>query len=487
MIIFFHPRSTKPRSRRFPISVLSIAALLEGKEDYAIVDGNVDRAHLQTLTSLIRHHKVELLAVSVMPGPQMVAGMEACHFLHQHFPMIPIVWGGYFPSLYPDAVLNAPYVDFVVRGQGEETFQELLGALRSGTGFREVLGLSFKDTDGSHVHNRERPMKSPDAFPWLPYHRVQPEKYILPTFLGKRTAVHQASVGCPYPCTFCGVVSVFGNREKMEAPARTESILRHLKDSYGIDSIQFYDNNFFLREDHAQELCERLKPLKLKWWCEARIDILLRYSDITLRSIREAGCEMIFFGAESGSDWVLKEMKKHLTTNQTIELARRIRQFGIIPEFSFVVGNPRDPDRDTRECLQFIRKIKKINPASEIILQHYIPVPQRETMYGNIQDQIQFPGTIEEWASERWLNFTLRKEPGVSWLPSRVKEQIDQFEVVLNSRWPTVQDIRLPAWGRALLRTLGSWRYLSGIYAYPKELVWAQKLIDLRKPKAESL
>jgi hypothetical protein len=112
-----------------------------------------------------------------------------------------------------------------------------------------------------------------------------------------------------------------------------ESILRHLKVSYGIDSIQFYDNNFFLREDHAQELCERLKPLKLKWWCEARIDILLRYSDLTLRSIREAGCEMIFFGAESGSDWVLKEMKKQLTTNQTIELARRIRH-QIIPEFS---------------------------------------------------------------------------------------------------------------------------------------------------------
>jgi anaerobic magnesium-protoporphyrin IX monomethyl ester cyclase len=487
MIILFHPRSTKPRSRRFPLSILSIAALLEGKEDYVIVDGNVDHDPLKTLSSLIHNRKIELLAVSAMPGPQMVAAMETCQFLHQLFHKIPIVWGGYFPSLYPEIALKAPYVDYVVRGQGEETFLELLAALRSGTGFQEVLGLSFKDREGAHVHNPERPVKSPDIFPWLPYHRLDAERYILPTFLGRRTAVHQASVGCPYPCTFCGVVSVYGQREKMETPARTEAILRHIQNSYGIDSIQFYDNNFFMKEDHAHELCERLRPLKLKWWCEARIDILLSYSDQTFRSIREAGCEMIFFGAESGSDWVLKEMKKHLTTQHTLELAGRIRQFGIIPEFSFVVGNPQDPARDTRECLQFIRRIKKINPVSEIILQHYIPVPQRETMYGNVQDQIQFPGTIEEWASERWLNFTLRKEPKVSWLPSRVKEHIDQFEVVLNSRWPTVQDIRLPSWGRALLKILGSWRYLSGIYAYPMELVWAQRLIDLRKPKVESL
>ena len=199
MIIFFHPRSTKPRSRRFPLSILSIAALLEGKEDYVIVDGNVDREPLQTLSSLIRNHTVELLAVSVMPGPQMVAAMEACHFVHQHFPKIPIVWGGYFPSLYPEAALNAPYVDFVVRGQGEETFLELLAALRFGAGFQEVRGLSFKDTDGAHVHNRERPMKSPDTFPWLPYHRLDAEKYILADVSRKTHSGSSSQCRLPVP------------------------------------------------------------------------------------------------------------------------------------------------------------------------------------------------------------------------------------------------------------------------------------------------
>jgi hypothetical protein len=152
-----------------------------------------------------------------------------------------------------------------------------------------------------------------------------------------------------------------------------------------------------------------------------------------------------------------------------------------------VVGNPADPERDTRECLHFVRRIKQINPASEIILQHYIPVPQRERMYGDVESKIDFPATPEEWATPRWLNFTLRLSPEVSWLPSHIKELIDDFELVINSRWPTIQDIRLPRWGKTLLQTLSRWRYDLGIYAHPFELSWAQRLIDLRKPKVESL
>jgi anaerobic magnesium-protoporphyrin IX monomethyl ester cyclase len=487
MIILFHPRSTKPRSRRFPLSVLSLAAMLEGRENYAIVDGNVDSNPLETIVALSQARTPELLAVSVMPGPQMVAALEACRVLRQRLAKVPIVWGGYFPSLYPDAVLNAGYVDFAVRGQGEDTFLELVAALRQGGGWETIRGLSYKTKHRTHRHNPERIMKGPDEFPWFPYDRLNVEKYILPTFLGRRTAVHQASIGCPYPCNFCGVVSAYGSREKMESPARTEAILRHLKNSYDVDSIQFYDNNFFLREDHAAELCGRMTPLRLNWWCEARIDILLKYSDATLRAIRESGCRMIFFGAESGSDWVLEQMNKRLTTRETLELAARIQEFGIVPEFSFVLGNPRNPERDTNECLRFIRKIKEVNPAAEIILQHYIPVPQRAQMYGDVEGRIQFPTTPEEWATERWLNFTLRKDPAVSWLPVHVKQLIDDFELVVNSRWPTVQDVRLPAWGRTVLQALSSWRYHFAIYSHPFELNWAQRIIDLRKPKVESL
>ena len=487
MIVLLNPRATKPRNRRFPLSILALAAVLEGNEEYEIVDGNLHEDATARILELVRTRSVELLGVTVMPGPQMAAAMESCKVIRRAYPKLPVVWGGYFPSIYPGAALNATYVDYVVRGQGEETLLELLQAKRGLRSFDEVAGISYKDAFGLHRHNPERMMKPPDAFPWTPFHRIPVEQYLRPSFFGRRTAAHHASIGCPFQCSFCGVHAAYGTRELMESPARTEEVLRHLVTKYGCDSVQFYDMNFFLREDHARDLAERLKPLNLRWWCEARIDIVNKYSDSTLRALSDAGCAMIFFGAESGSDWVLKEMRKQITTDETLSLARRISEFEIIPEFSFVIGNPRDPERDTRETLAFIRRIKRINPNSEIIVYHYTPVPQRDSMYGQIDKQISFPNTPEEWATKRWMDFTLRIDPKTPWLKRKTKKLIDNFEVVIGARWPTVQDIRAPKWGRALLRTLSAWRYAARVYAFPQELRWVHRLIDLRKPKAESL
>lgn len=487
MIILFNPRATKPRNCRFPLSVMALAAVLEGKEEYEIVDGNIDDNAIARILGLIEKHDVELIAVTVMPGPQMAAAMVACKEIRKQRPEVPIVWGGYFPSIYTDSTLNARYVDYAVRGQGEDTLIELLAALRGHGKFEEIRGLSFKDQFGLHRHNPERLMKPPDAFPWMPFDRVPVEKYLRPSFFGQRTAAHHASIGCPFKCSFCGVHAAYGTRELMESPQRTEAILRYLVEKHGADSVQFYDMNFFMREDHALDLAARIEPLGLRWWCEGRIDIVNRYSDATLTALRRAGCTMIFFGAESGSDWVLKEMQKQLTTEQTMQLAVRIREFGIIPEFSFVIGNPRDPERDTAETLGFIRKIKKANPASEIIMYHYTPVPQREEMYGAVDDKVSFPSTPEEWATKRWMDFTLRIDPNTPWLNRKTKQLIDDFEVVVSSRWPTVQDIRAPRWSRSLLKAMSSWRYSLGVYAFPRELQWAHNFIELRKPKRESL
>ena len=488
MIIFLHPRATKPKNRRFPLAILSVAAVLEGSEDFVIVDGNLDRQPDRTLDRIMAESPADLLAVSVMPGPQMASATPLCSDFRKKYPKVPIVWGGYFPSLYPDAALNAGYVDFVVRGQGEDTFLELLSALRGARKFAGIRGLSYKDDFGLHVHNSERHLRSPNDFPWLPYHRLtHPEKYLLPTFLGRRTAVHNASMGCPFRCTFCGVVPLYDGRQKTEAPERTGAVLAYLKQRFSIDSVQFYDNNFFLGESHTQALMEHLAPLRLRWWAEGRIDAVLRFSDQTLRGLRQAGATMLFFGAESGSERVLKQMNKRITTDQTLELAARLRQAGIVPEFSFVFGNPDDPDADTNDNIQFIRRIKQINPEAEIIVQHYTPTPHPDGMYGAVEGKIQFPRTPEEWATERWFNFTVRRDTRLPWLPRRVKKRIDNFELVISSRWPTKQDIHLPAWGRALLQLLSSWRYWLRFYNWPVELHWAQRFIALRKPRIESL
>jgi len=487
MIILYNPRATRPCNRRLPLSILSMAAILEGREEYAIVDGNLDPHPTESVAALIREHSVEMLAVTVLPGPQTVGAVATCRQIRALFPHVSIVWGGYFATNYKTAALNAHYVDCVVRGQGEHTFLELLDAIRGHRDWKHIRGISYKDEAGEHCHNPDRPMTTLDAFPWFPYHRVPVNKYLLPTYLGHRTAVHQASIGCPFRCNFCGVVTFSGSREKMESPARTEAILRHLVQKYGADAVQFYDNNFFLREDHTRELADRLRPLNLNWWCQARTDIMMSYSDTTFESIRRAGCKMIFFGVESGSNEILKQMNKDLRAEDTLALASRIRRFDIVPEFSIIFGNPQDPEGDTRDCIKFIRKLKHLNPRSEIIVEHYTPVPQRDRMYGNVEDQIQFPTTPDEWATDKWQRFATQKDPKTPWLKPKTKRLIDNFELVVSSHWPTLQDTKLPKWARLALRALSMWRYHLKVYFAPLELKWAQRVISLRKPKEESL
>ena len=144
MIILYNPKAAKYRSRRFPLSILSIAAVLEGKENYVIVDGNIDPHPTQTLRALFRENNIELLAVTVMPGPQTASAVESCREIRASFPEVPIVWGGYFPSNYTEAALNASYVDYAVRGQGEATLIELIDAIRDNGDLQGIRGLSYK-------------------------------------------------------------------------------------------------------------------------------------------------------------------------------------------------------------------------------------------------------------------------------------------------------------------------------------------------------
>src|SRR5581483_3059461 len=154
-------------------------------------------------------------------------------------------------------------------------------------------------------------------------------------------------------------------------------------------------------------------------------------------------------------------------------------------EYSLIFGDPRDSEKDFDETVAFAKKVKRINPEVEIIVQTYVPVPQRSgEMYGNL-DNFEFPTTVEEWATDRWFRFAMRKDPELSWLTPKLRRKIRGFETVMNARWPTVQDWKLPEWSRLMLKGLGSWRYAAEVFENPVELRWAQKIVrlhDLLRP-----
>jgi radical SAM superfamily enzyme YgiQ (UPF0313 family) len=334
----------------------------------------------------------------------------------------------------------------------------------------KIAGIAFRLRDGSHHVAPERPWRGPNELPAPPYHKINVAQYLRPTILGPRSGVYQASIGCPFGCNFCGVISVFGRREKVQAPERTAEHLGFLAREHGMDSVHFYDNNFFLNEAHAREVAAALRPLGLRWWCEARVDTLGRFSDETWRGLKAAGLTMVFCGAESGSDEVLTKMNKGTTTDQIAHAAAKCGEHGIIPEFSFVFGDPDEPEREIDNTLAFIRRLKAINPAMELISYFYTPTPQRKDTYGGVDPTATTPDSLEEWIEPQWVDWMTHENPHTPWLEPRLKARVDDFELVLKSRFPSVHDKRTRSWGKALGRIAARRRWASEQYDDPRLL-----------------
>jgi radical SAM superfamily enzyme YgiQ (UPF0313 family) len=493
-VLLINPKITARRHARFPLSIMTIAAALEQGCDSTLIDGNVDDAAVRAACDAVRARPFDAVGVTVMGGPQVATAIEVSRALRALQPKLPIVWGGYFPTLYPAVALNSDYVDFVVRGQGEDTFVDLLSAGADSERLAAVDGLSWR-RDGAVVHNRERHFTRNHIAPTLRYDRlVDPAEYLARTFLGRRTAGHQAALGCRFRCTFCGVAAMFKGATALPPAQRLDREIAELK-RLGADSIQFYDHNFFDREEDMVPLLEVLARHELPWWCYARADALVNLPPETWRLVRKSRLRMAYIGAETPNDRLLRSIRKGTRSEQTLEVAEVCRANGVIPELSFMVAPPEDAEGETERTFDFIRRVKRANPAAEIIVYVYTPLPANSVpdserlKLAPLRDlhgaPVQFPRTPEEWTEPRWVAYACHAD--APWLSERLRRRIRDFVTVLRCRFPTVQDTRSPGWAKTALRGLASWRYALRRYDRPWELKASQSLVGLLDPRATSL
>lgn len=485
MIVLYNPWSTPSHKKPLPMSLLAVAALLEGEFDYEIVDANLLPDPIGHIIALAQRRPLTAVGFTVMPGPQLNHAVPDAQRLKAALPGVPIVWGGYFPSAHADVALKEDYIDICVHSQGEQTFLELVRVLAHGGDLSAVAGIVYKE-GGQIKHNPHRTLIPLDQLPLWPYHKLPMERYLHRHYLGNRVGSHHSSYGCPFACNFCAVVGMVNKRWLPESPERVAQIVLMQKEQYGIDALQFHDMDFFVSEPRTAEFAERMKDQGLAWWALGRVDELMRYSDATWAKLKASGLKMVFSGAESGSDEVLKRMNKggKVSVNLTLELAKRMRQYGIVPEFSFVMGNPPNPLDDIAATIGFIRQLKEVNPATEVILYIYTPVPEEGTLYEEAKAMgFRFPETLADWVSGDWRSFSLRRDPHTPWLDPQLKRSVRDFERVLNAYYPTVTDSKLTGIKRAALRALAGWRYHTEFYRYPLELRAFHKLFAYQRPE----
>lgn len=509
-VLLVNPRICSPRSVRLPLSLLALGAVLEGRYAYRILDGNLDPDAVSAAIAALGSGPA-VVGLTVMPGPQVATAIEISAAIRAARPEVPIIWGGYFPTLYPNAAINAPYVDYLIRGQGEDTLLALLAALPDAgppaglssaadpSAVADVAGLTYK-ADGAVRHNPDRAWQPPEAYPPFPYERLGDlDPYLRPSFMGSRTGVHQAALGCRYRCSFCGVVSMFNGTTHLDGPDRLRAAGLTLRDRYGATALQLYDHNFFDREATSLPLLEALAEVALPWWCYARADTMAGFSSTTWALIRRSRLAMAYIGAEAASDSALRRMKKGSRVEHTFEVAKLCRAHGVVPEFSFVLGGPEDPEGEVEKTFAFIKRLKTLHPECEVVLYFYSPTPRREPATQRTRERglrlpvlesygpagPSLPETPEEWLQPQWMNYVCHQD--APWLSPALRQRVADFAFVLGCRFPTVQDHRLPPWGRALLRTLASWRYYTGAYSNPRELRYVAERLALRQPQHESL
>jgi len=496
-VLLINPRITSRRHARFPLSIMTMAAALEGRYDATLVDGNMDRDAARSASDALRGERFDAVGITVMGGPQVATAIAVSRAVRRARPDVPIVWGGYFPTLYPDVALNNDYVDFAIRGQGEDTFAELLGALSRAdrAAFGRIEGLSWR-RDGDVENNPARALNREHVARALRYDKLGDAKaYLVPTFLGERTAAHQAALGCRFRCTFCGVAAMFDGATLLPPAERLDRDLAVLKHGIGADSIQFYDHNFFDREADMVPLLEVLARYELPWWCYARSDALVNLSEESWRLVRRSRLRMAYIGAETPNDRLLKSIRKGTRSEQTLQAAELCRRNGVIPELSFMVGPPEDPEGETERTFDFIREVKRVNPDAEIIVYIHTPLPpvavpnaERLKLTPLLDADgapLRFPTTPEEWTEARWVDYACHAD--APWLGEHLRRRIRDFVTVLRCRFPTVQDTRSPRWGKAALRTLARWRYSLRRYDRPWELEASQRLIKLLDPRVTSI
>ncbi|MET3499086.1 radical SAM superfamily enzyme YgiQ (UPF0313 family) [Mucilaginibacter rubeus] len=495
-ILLFNPRSANNKYR-IPNSILNIAASVEGKYDWVIVDGNCEHDPMVKIDSYLSTGEFKYFGFTVMPGPQLRQAITAAKTIKQRYPNTKMIWGGYFPSNQPNAVLYSGYVDFIINGPGDHAFPALIDALEKNEPYEFIHNLIYKATDGKIIKTAKEDLLDQDSLPPLPYDKLNTfypiTKFLGKTYLGEKTMAYHSSIGCPFTCSFCAVVPIYEARWKAKSARNVYKDVKYIKDKWGADAIEFHDNNFFVSEKRAVEFARLIKPENMTWWGMARIDTMSKFKDSSLAAIRESGCKIIFFGAESGNNAILEQMDKGgtQTGDQIIEFAERLKKFDIIPEYSFVLGTPAPTQEQVQSQIdfeiEFIKKVKAVNPKTEIVIYTYSPVPTEgsELFKQVMKSGFRFPETLEDWISPAWEAFDLRKNPLTPWLTPEMIDKIRNFETVLNGVYPTVTDIRLNMIKRMAIKLVATMRYKASMYHYPYEIKLLQKVWRYRQPEIQ--
>lgn len=361
-----------------PLGLLHIGTILD-KEGYAVTIIDAPRQH--NCKELIAREIDNALIVGITCLTSEVASaIEISDFI-KGIADVPVIWGGWHPTLFPEQVCADKAVDFVCVGEGEYTMLELVKALESGSALRNIAGLAYKD-NGKVVVNPPQGYVNLEELPPINYELIDTSRYIRTLGDGTRRIQYQSSRGCPHRCKFC-INAVTGNqRYRAKSPQKVLDEIQVLIDKYNINYVAFVEDNYFIDIKRSREIFNEIirRDLNIKWFAECRVDYFRKgfVDEETLDLAQRSGASEFTIGAESGSQRVLDLMDKDITVEQILASAKILSRFDITAGYSFMLGVPGETGEEMLATLRLAREIYKLCPNSEIGFSIFTPYPRCE-------------------------------------------------------------------------------------------------------------
>jgi radical SAM superfamily enzyme YgiQ (UPF0313 family) len=382
-----------------PLALLALAPIAEQRGlKVDIVDSTIEPQYRQRIIEQL--DDTVCVGISIVTGPMIVEAIEVARAVKAARPDVPVVLGGWHPSTLAEQSLAAPYIDIVVRGQGEVTFGEILDRLLSRSTLEGVLGCSYRSPDGKIIHNPARRTVNISELPPKAYHLVDIEPYA--RLCGRRWIYYTSSHGCPYDCSFCSNASLYGRAWNALPAERVVQELVDVVTRFRLTFVSIVDDNFLVDRQRGIDIATGLieSGLQFDWAVQTTANFLLRSSDEEILLMRRAGLSRVFIGAESGSDDVLRSVNKvrFQGTRVLHEVAEKCYRAGITCTFSLIFALPDETVADRRQTLAMIRAIKSQYPTTEFHSNIYTPYPGAPNFRHAVQMGLQEPSSLEQWA-----------------------------------------------------------------------------------------
>jgi anaerobic magnesium-protoporphyrin IX monomethyl ester cyclase len=425
--------------RGAPLAVLSASSFLEKQGyDIRII---TDFLYRDFEKQVLEHCADSVcLGISAFSGYQIFEGLRVARMVRTTYPGLPIVWGGWHPSMLPEQTAADPNVDIVVRGQGERAFAELVDALYEGRLLADIQGLVWKDRDSIRV-NAPRPIEDIDHFPPVPYHLVDVERCLVKTDFGQRGLMYLSSYGCPHRCSFC-IEPILNHRiwTSLEAD-RVVTEWEYLVKKYNLDSIILEDSNFFVDKKRVYRICSELvhRNIRIKIvGANGRISQLVKYEPEIWEVMQRAGLASILTGAESGDQDSLDLLQKDTMVEQNIEFTKLCARYGIHIRFSYLIGSPWSDDpmenakyveKEYRATISQMNELIKISDKNRFLWFIYTPYPGSLLFQRAVQLGFRPPTSLEGWSTVVLTSATAQER---GWITS---DQMRRTLMINNYVW----------------------------------------------------